>query len=288
MAKPRPVWRPRVCAHCGVPITPNEAVRGGFCAAPACAATARRVAVASAIDAREQERLRKRAVALKKAAPALRRVQARLGGAPTDALVADVPFNERRLAPADPARHAAFIEHLAGVIARGFLLPPPEADDVADAQNNSASPSGATVAACSACRGWCCQLGAGHMAFLKPADIAVHRLSFPDDDEAALLARYRADLPETSFDGSCVYHGERGCTLRRDLRAWICNAFRCPDLRRIDDALAATQRRVLLTVARDQDRPRAVGAVDLREAEPGFTPTVTVEAIGPGAGDPSP
>ena len=280
MVDPRPVWRPKVCAQCGAPLTPHEAVRGGLCAAPACALVAHSMAVTATADSRERERLRKRAVALEKAAPAVQRARARLGGAPADALVADVPFNERRLAPADPARHAAFLSHLAGVIAAGFKLPPPDAADVTEAGENSMPPSAATVAACSACRGWCCQSGAGRMAFLRPEDIAMHRTRHPDDDEAAMLARYRADLPSRSLDGSCVYHGARGCTLRRALRSGICNAFRCFELRGIDKALAATRRTALIAVARDETTPRALGTVDLRHAEAAGLGAVSVEPIG--------
>ncbi len=286
-APPRTAFRPRVCSRCGAPITPNEAVSGGHCSAPACVAAQRRVAVQGVAARREAERLEARAAALRAAEPALAVARAALGGAPGDTLTMDVPFTERRLAPADRAQQAAFLAHLEGVVAAGFALPAvdDEATDEADAA--AAAPQAAGVAACAACRGWCCQHGAGRMAFLSARDIARQRARRPEADAAAMLALYRDALPDRSLHGSCVYHGAQGCVLPRTLRAETCNAFRCFELREIDQTLARSRKRRLMAVARNGPRPRAFGAVDLDRAEREGLSAVRVAPIGgaPDGGD---
>jgi hypothetical protein len=34
-------------------------------------------------------------------------------------------------------------------------------------------------------------------------------------------------VPERSVEHSCIYHGEHGCALPRELRSHICNSYYC-------------------------------------------------------------
>jgi hypothetical protein len=46
----------------------------------------------------------------------------------------------------------------------------------------------------------------------------------------ALLRIYVARVPVLAYQDSCIFHGKRGCTLDRSLRADICNSYFCRDL----------------------------------------------------------
>ena len=46
----------------------------------------------------------------------------------------------------------------------------------------------------------------------------------------AVLMLYIRRLPSAGYQGSCVFHGEQGCTLPRSLRSDVCNAYFCAGL----------------------------------------------------------
>ena len=90
---------------------------------------------------------------------------------------------------------------------------------------------------CATCRGACCTRGGTH-AFLS-AD-RLRRTASENglaDTGAALEALYTAHLPTTHYTDSCVFHGERGCTLPRVLRSDTCNRYLCGGLSALNRAL---------------------------------------------------
>jgi hypothetical protein len=87
------------------------------------------------------------------------------------------------------------------------------------------------AATCSACRGACCANGGDH-AFLRTRTLREVMARHPLLDDEAVVALYRSWLPERAMAGGCVYQGGQGCTLPRDLRSSICNAYLCGGLQR--------------------------------------------------------
>jgi hypothetical protein len=83
--------------------------------------------------------------------------------------------------------------------------------------------------ACSLCKGWCCRNG-GDDAYLDDQTMARVRRGRSDLDAAALIRLYAERVPEVAYEGSCIFHGNKGCTLDRDLRADICNRYFCGGL----------------------------------------------------------
>ncbi|MGH6679555.1 MAG: hypothetical protein ACREDL_11655 [Bradyrhizobium sp.] len=83
--------------------------------------------------------------------------------------------------------------------------------------------------ACSLCKGFCCRNG-GDDAFLDDQTLARTRLAEPEMTERALLQRYLDRVPSASYRDSCIFHGSRGCTLDRSMRADICNSYFCGGL----------------------------------------------------------
>jgi hypothetical protein len=56
------------------------------------------------------------------------------------------------------------------------------------------------------------------------------RLVRPDMDEHAVLQLYLERVPPAAYRVSCIFHGKRGCTLDRSLRADVCNSYFCGGL----------------------------------------------------------
>jgi hypothetical protein len=83
--------------------------------------------------------------------------------------------------------------------------------------------------ACSLCKGWCCRNGDDD-AFLDDRTLARVRLARPEMDERAVLRLYLDRVPPVAYRDSCIFHGKRGCTLDRSLRADVCNSYYCGGL----------------------------------------------------------
>ncbi len=166
----------------------------------------------------------------------------------------------------DPALAAApvlWLRHHA----EGFE--PPEAIDVtelraaltaleADERPTPPAPCDAPAAPadghlCALCRGHCCALGLRGKAFLEPHDLRGWLDERPDATWADAVDHYLAFVPAEHLQGSCLFHGERGCTLPRERRSDVCNGFACDALEKWRDVVAAD--------------PSAVVAVGIVEAQ---------------------
>ncbi|MFL5257859.1 MAG: hypothetical protein ACJ8AI_34265 [Rhodopila sp.] len=141
-----------------------------------------------------------------------------------------VPHQDRPLEPPSPARIRRFKRHLIEclrdlrkarrperLLRPPVVAPPPEAAPV-------------LRAGCAACRGYCC-LGGEEHAYLDERTMARVRHDQPDLGERTLIAAYVAQIAPLSFQDSCLFHGETGCTLRAEMRARLCDAFFCTPLR---------------------------------------------------------
>jgi hypothetical protein len=83
--------------------------------------------------------------------------------------------------------------------------------------------------ACSLCKGFCCTNGDDD-AFLDDRTLARVRLARPEMSERALLRLYLGRVPPVAYRDSCIFHGSRGCTLDRSMRADVCNSYFCGGL----------------------------------------------------------
>ena len=143
-----------------------------------------------------------------------------------DCLPVMVPRSDKRLVPLTPERVERLRRHL-----REALLDLRKARRLNRfAAPVSPKPAGfsATVAraACSLCKGWCCRNG-GDEAFLDDRTLARLRLGNPKLTEQAIELIYLARVPDAAYQNSCIFHGKRGCSLDRSMRADICNTYLC-------------------------------------------------------------
>lgn len=169
-------------------------------------------------------------------------------GPPSSFPLAILPFNERALAPLPDDRREVFGEHLRQVAATA--LGDSAEQDPEEAADTGPAPATVTQC-CTICGGHCCPHGGDH-AFLRPATIRRVLRARPDLDEEELVESYLRHLGDAIFEGSCVYHGARGCTLPRAMRSDVCNTWLCEGLNALESRLEdADSRRAFLVAAQD-------------------------------------
>ena len=184
---------------------------------------------------------------------------------------ARVPFVALALAPIPTDQREDFTANLDRAIAKAFdeeavarsaVRHAAEDPDFVNSRTNEAGDPVTLDAACIACRGECCTLGAVTHAFIGPRTIGWYRRSRPEATPQSARADYLSHVPDTRLSGSCVYHGEMGCVLPRDMRASVCNAFSCWARQALAAELDARgwDRSIAVAVPRDHlEHPGATG-----------------------------
>jgi hypothetical protein len=133
-----------------------------------------------------------------------------------------VPRNDRELIPTSPERVKNLRERLAALLTRMRANEP--ASSVRPALDGFAARVATT--ACRICKGWCCKNG-NDDGFLDEATLA---RVWPDKTADAIIHMYVERVPDIGYEGSCIFHGEKGCTLPRDFRSNVCNDYFCGGL----------------------------------------------------------
>lgn len=145
-------------------------------------------------------------------------------------VVGVVPVNRKPLGPLPTRRREMFLSHLDSVIAESFAECEHPNEACGEIASDSKAPPAALVStACGTCQGYCCQLGQ-EKAFLEASSIDRYRQRHPEADASSVREAYVARLPDLSVVESCIFHGEQGCTLDREMRADLCNTFHCSGL----------------------------------------------------------
>lgn len=150
-------------------------------------------------------------------------------GAEDDARPLIVPLNNRALVPTSADRVRRLRKHLLETLrawrdtsppAPSVSVFPPELDEFA---------ARVAQAACTLCKGWCCK-GGGEHAYLDERTMARVRRNGTGLTARSMMQLYLERVPDTGYEGSCIFHGREGCTLTRALRSNICNDYFCTGL----------------------------------------------------------
>jgi hypothetical protein len=56
------------------------------------------------------------------------------------------------------------------------------------------------------------------------------QLANPSLRDKAILTRYLDSVPSDAYRNSCIFHGKKGCTPDRSMRADICTTYLCNGL----------------------------------------------------------
>lgn len=141
--------------------------------------------------------------------------------------LAIIPSFANGLVPLTEKRRQAFRENITKVIHDAWEM---QADDLLPPQiTPRAEVQRFFGSACALCRGYCCRLAGDH-AFFRPETVYRFRQAHPDMSQEEVIEAYMLHLRDQSLENSCVYHGEHGCILPRDMRPGICNEFYCEGL----------------------------------------------------------
>lgn len=177
--------------------------------------------------------------------------------------LAVLPSNDRVTATMPRELRERFLARLAPKIERAMTLEvaPQHAGDRATALDNLLG------AACATCRGDCCTGGTDH-AHLDVESLARVRAAHGWESAKQVAAAYAAHVPRVHYRHSCVYHGVRGCTLPRDMRADICNRHLCGALAQITRAIAAGTNPPFIAVATSATAPRRAAIIGDDRCEP--------------------
>jgi hypothetical protein len=208
--------QPKTCLVCGCALTVHQSV-AGLCDRADCRAAAIRQLT---VKKEEERQAAMRAVAV-------RWLSTLPGSRAHDYELLVLPGKEASLETNPPSQRNALREHLMTLLAQAHAE---SAAEVGRAGEFDAAPRPGLAAACAACRGYCCRAG-GSRAFLDAPSIARVREQQPHWDDEAIIAAYLDAVPDQRGVDSCIFHGDRGCTLPRDLRSQTCNEFYCRPLR---------------------------------------------------------
>jgi hypothetical protein len=207
----------RLCRLCSRALSGLQRARGDLCDAMDCRRRAsddhRKAVRDAALDAARQ------GAAQQWAMPRLH-----------EAPVVWLTDHERRLVPLTPAErdeHRAFLQGLECTAQGPDPLP-----EAALAETGDGPTAGNRL--CALCSGRCCHAGGHQYAFLRGAQLRRWLARHPDTTWADAVDDYMRWMPSHHVDYSCVNHGERGCTLPREMRADICNDYACDPLERVD------------------------------------------------------
>lgn len=140
-----------------------------------------------------------------------------------EALPVMVPRNDRALVEMAADRMQRLRSHLLSLLGG----PMSEAADTAPRPEPAGFAARVARTACTLCRGWCCRNGADD-AFLDAPTVARAGLGMSGAD--AVIQHYLSRVPVVSYQNSCIFHAENGCTLDRPMRSDVCNAYFCGGL----------------------------------------------------------
>ncbi len=174
-----------------------------------------------------------------------------------DDLPVMVPLFSGGLVPMDPQRTRRLRRHLVQSL---------RATRTEEASPLRPGPAGflgeIARAACALCRGFCCK-GGGEHGYLDEGVMQRVRRARPELKARAVIRLYVERVPAIAYAGSCVFHGESGCTLDRSLRSDVCNSYFCAGL--VDVARVGTVPGAVAIIAKGEGKGQRTSRLRQRE-----------------------
>lgn len=237
--------QPAYCSVCGCYLSMIERVGGisPICRFPLC--HHKRAAAASLeLQQKTIEDLARRA------AEDLDRVEQKLqemGLEPADHDIAILPAFDRSLEKMSERRKSALADKLTE-IAADLRLRPIEETTTSFSVASKPTDTAYIAQACTLCRGDCCQNGGEH-AYLRRQTLARVLAASPGMSLEDVVRTYLDRVPEESYEGSCIYHGVKGCNLPGEMRSDTCNDFYCSGTRSLSTIICGEESHPVLAAA---------------------------------------
>jgi hypothetical protein len=244
---------------CGGPITVHQKVRSGTCDKPECQREGIRRDLQK-IQVAERRRRERFAAEFERVAREDKLER------PEPLTVGVLPANVHDPEKTPEDRVAVFREHLRGLVTAA--LASEEADDaepLAEPEGVEAPPP-LVVHGCAACSGHCCVQGREH-AFLDQGAVRRYVREHDERDAGRVEEAWLSRVAERSYEGSCVFHGPRGCVLPRRMRGRECNTFLCSKLMALEGEIDSDEAAAAWVTACDGDRGVRSIFLDLRSGE---------------------
>lgn len=228
----------KTCSICGSPLSVHERAVGTICSTPEC-----KLAHVRATTQAENERVAEiweRVIELDESLAATQSTSMPVGASqpepsPSPRVLGVLPSNDRKLTVLPKRRRTVFVDRLMGIIsqAAAVRLGNAELQDDGVGYEESDSPTEKQLAilgnGCAVCRGNCCSQGSGH-AFIHVDTILKYMDSNPEKRPRDVLEDYLSRIGSKTYEDSCVYHCEKGCSLPREMRSKVCNGYLCKGL----------------------------------------------------------
>ena len=165
-----------------------------------------------------------------------------------------VPSCSRPLEPRSPERFKAYAEHLRSIAETFISGPGPKIRSLTLGERPPTTrqvKSEFEPQICGTCQGGCCVKG-GDKAYITRQTFQKALARHPEQTPRELAQTYLNYLGLTSFKGSCINHGPKGCFLPPDLRADTCNSFECESLARFNSLSPDKRKDGALVISRLQ------------------------------------
>jgi hypothetical protein len=195
------------------------------------------------LSRKSRERQRQEREALNQQARELRGREADAAGIenPEDFIATTVPANTRNIRDLPEKRRKMFCNRLKQLIEQAATeqhSPTHITDDSKkqtepNVQTQDTELCSILKNACTICKGSCCTQGEEH-AYIKVETLLRYMHQHPELQENQVLDNYLSFLPEKSYEDSCVYHTETGCSLPSYMRSDTCPRFVCNGLDEIE------------------------------------------------------
>lgn len=149
-----------------------------------------------------------------------------------------VPALQRALTRLPDVRRSALSDHLNGLIAEARKEPMVSTDERLFGAENGVVPEMDSLSfsvaenACGTCRGFCCVNGRDH-AYLTVETINHCWENYPQLEAHDVHSVFLSHIKEWTFENSCIFHSQNGCSLPRELRSNTCNEFGCHQLNQL-------------------------------------------------------
>jgi len=255
-----------LCRNCGEELSYTQHFRSPFCDNSAC----QRAKVQSYfVELDELKELNKKIEVTVKL-----RSQSYLANLPNDEKekvaiaeepnIALLPFNSTQLSQLNDNRKSEFLANLGALFQAIEDDTPLSSENYSDVLDDPLPDKDAILLgkACATCRGSCCRLGKEH-AFQDYAslDYFLAKQS-PPLQLKELMDLYKGYFPEVSYLNSCVFQGEHGCTLPRDLRSFTCKNYRCDALTTYHQGLITKDHDLTFAAAVEGEKIRIIQIFD--------------------------
>jgi hypothetical protein len=172
------------------------------------------------------------------------------------------PYNDAKLTPVSKDNITNFRDHIVALQLNDIpttqkLTTPNERNSAAQAPSENLS------ALCTICAGLCCSKGGKSFAYLTSKDLAAFSEDHPDLDADGTADFYVAQIPEKHAKGGCLFQGERGCTLSREMRSFTCNNYLCNFAKHVASRpdVAPSDTTPLLFISRKDEQTKKVSLV---------------------------